>query len=928
MTHKPSIIQNCLHRAILALVMVLSVLGIVAPAAQAAPLDDFIITVKTDNPGTSSSTQFTIPTTGTGYNYNVDCNDDGTDEATGQTGSYTCTYGSAGTYTIRIKDNSGAGTGFPRIYFANGGDRLKILTIEQWGTGKWDDMNRAFEGATNLQINATDAPDLSSATSLAYMFRGASSLNADLSGWNTATITDMAGMFQGATAFNGNITTWDTGSVTDMTSMFYGASTFNQPIGNWNTGSVTDMPYMFWGASAFNQPIGNWNTGSVTDMSYMFYGATAFNGSIGNWNTGSVTTMTSMFDGATAFNQPIGSWDTSSVTDMPYMFWGASAFNQPIGSWNTGSVTTMRGMFQFATSFDQDLSNWNVTSLTNASLMFNGVTLSTANYDALLIGWNAQALQSGVPFSGGISTYCAGEAARTNMISTYGWTVTDGGKDCSAAAAVTPGAGGGNGPGSVGITDGSSSLELWLNANKGVFSDSGCNAAATNGGAVGCWQDQSGNGLAFVQATGSAQPTWQTHANSNGQQVVRLDGTGDVLSGGNNLNFDRTDPHSMFILLRDDATSGGYYVFSKMNNTPPFTGWSYFDRSSGSPIRNGLINNWMSNNIVIDYTGITLDTTNFHIEGFTYDGSSTAAGYSIWRDANSPSPSVVYDNLTGSTTNTANVQIGNRAGNLSGVYFGGDIPEIIVFSAALNDTERILVENYLSAKYNVALSANDLYNGDDNANGDFDLDVAGIGQYGGNPHTQAHAAGMIVADRNFLRDDGDWLLFGHNVAANSNVTTDLPTSGVWATAASPQRWARAFYINVTDNTAGTDCTTAGTCFVDIIFDFSEGGMGGKSPAGSASNYRLLKRTGASGPFSDIATATAIVGDQVQFLGVDVSLLGSNFTLGTLDAGNSPTAVSLQTTSVSTNTPMFVLLVVMVMGLVITAVFLMRRRQTQ
>ena len=40
-----------------------------------------------------------------------------------------------------------AGTGFPRIYFNNGGDRQKLLTIEQWGTGKWTSMNSAFMAA-------------------------------------------------------------------------------------------------------------------------------------------------------------------------------------------------------------------------------------------------------------------------------------------------------------------------------------------------------------------------------------------------------------------------------------------------------------------------------------------------------------------------------------------------------------------------------------------------------------------------------------------------------------------------------------------------------------------------------------------------------------------------------------------------------------
>ena len=62
--------------------------------------------------------------------------------------------------------------------------------------------------------------------------------------------------------------------------------------------------------------------------------------------------------------------------------------------------------------------------------MFSGVTLSTHNYDALLIGWDAQALQPNVTFDGGNSQYCFGEAARTHMIQTDLWAITDGGKKC------------------------------------------------------------------------------------------------------------------------------------------------------------------------------------------------------------------------------------------------------------------------------------------------------------------------------------------------------------------------------------------------------------------------------------------------------------------------------------------------------------------
>jgi hypothetical protein len=81
-----------------------------------------------------------------------------------------------------------------------------------------------------------------------------------------------------------------------------------------------------------------------------------------------------------------------------------------------------------------------VGSLTSANRMFLGAKLSTTNYDALLIGWNAQTLQSDVEFHGGNSTYCAGEIARTNMISLDNWEIMDGGKNCATLFSVIYGA--------------------------------------------------------------------------------------------------------------------------------------------------------------------------------------------------------------------------------------------------------------------------------------------------------------------------------------------------------------------------------------------------------------------------------------------------------------------------------------------------------
>jgi surface protein len=199
--------------------------------------------------------------------------------------------------------------------------------------------------------------------------------------------------------------------------MFQGASAFNQPIGNWDVSNVTNMSFMFLLDRAFNQTIGSWNVSNVTDMNSMFYNATAFNQPIESWNVSNVTNMNSMFWFATSFNQPIASWDVSNVMEMMGMFWGATSFNQPIGSWNVGRVTYMYGMF-------------------------NGVQLSTTNYDDLLIGWstispNETPLQPNVDFSGGNSFYCNGETARSSIISTYGWTISDAGLNCSSLETET-----------------------------------------------------------------------------------------------------------------------------------------------------------------------------------------------------------------------------------------------------------------------------------------------------------------------------------------------------------------------------------------------------------------------------------------------------------------------------------------------------------
>ncbi len=368
----------------------------------------FVTTWKTDNPGATSDDRIRIPTVpGEIYDYSVDWGDGNID--TGITGNITHQYAVPGTYTVSINGK------FPRIYFndfyGTTQDSDKIVSIDQWGSGEWTSMDNAFMHCSNLDVLATDTPNLEKVGSAIGMFRfcealigndsfsgwkvgtitnfgnmfdGASLFNQDISGWDVSNATYLSFMFSDAINFNSDISNWDIGKVEFIDGMFLGAKSFNQPLGKWKVDHLTSMHALFGGASSFNQDISSWNVGNVQHMGAMFSGAVSFNQDIGNWNVSSVTSMNVMFAGAEAFNQNISGWDVSAVTDMSGMFERATNFNQPLNSWDVSNVTQMAIMFVEATSFNKPLNQWDVSNVTDMSGMFGKAT----SFDQDISDWN------------------------------------------------------------------------------------------------------------------------------------------------------------------------------------------------------------------------------------------------------------------------------------------------------------------------------------------------------------------------------------------------------------------------------------------------------------------------------------------------------------------------------------------------------------
>ncbi|GCC52538.1 hypothetical protein SanaruYs_27750 [Chryseotalea sanaruensis] len=419
----------------------------------------------------------------------------------------------------------------------------------------------------------------------------------------------------------------------------------------------------------------------------------------------------------------------------------------------------------------------------------------------------------------------------------------------------------GNGPAGIGSTSGID-LALWLDASQLV--------GFNNGDPIAIWPDLTSNTHDATQATGANQPVYIANA-LNAHGVARFNGANSFMAGSLGASFNA--PFTLFAVARFGQVNQGAdnndYVFDLGSPGPGTLG----TKASISRRRNNdailRTNRYYSFQGDIPQYGPVINGGLANVHAF-------AAVYQL----RSPYHQLYYNGALSFSApgNTAIISNGvyhlGRLNNTSDVnyFLDGDIAEVIVYNSVLNSTQIRIIQSYLASKWGFNLSGSDLYTGDDVVNGNNDLDIGGAGRGLDGDVGVSISAGMTVR----LGTDAvaeSFIMFGHNIATNSANSTDVNGT-------IEERSDRAWYFTLTGNIGITD---------SITFDFSEMGLSGTP--GDPNNYVLIYRSGTSGDWSIVATASDTDGDQVYFTEVDLTTTGNGFyTLASIN--NAPLPVSL------------------------------------
>lgn len=305
------------------------------------------------------------------------------------------------------------------------------------------------------------------------------------------------------------------------------------------------------------------------------------------------------------------------------------------------------------------------------------------------------------------------------------------------------------GPGGVGSTDGTSELVLWLNPDKGANTTS-------------VFRDQSGNNFDFTDGAGAL-----VNVNDvNGYNSYNFNGTTQYFEKSFESALNPNE-FSVFSVSKVASSSAFKAVISNRYQngaTASRSGFILYARPSNNnwDFWTGYENTW-------PITGSSESTTgNWSVQNIYYKNETNGKRLFINNNLKATS---THDMLL-NTESPFRIGTG-RNEDTPDYYFKGGIGEVIMYNSVLNEAQRIIVNNYLASKYDIAITE-DYYAQDNIAKGNFDHNVAGIGRVdNANKHLNSQGTGIIRISKSGLANN-KFLFWGEN---NKNATYNFSLNG-------------------------------------------------------------------------------------------------------------------------------------------------------
>lgn len=210
------------------------------------------------------------------------------------------------------------------------------------------------------------------------------------------------------------------------------------------------------------------------------------------------------------------------------------------------------------------------------------------------------------------------------------------------------------------------------------------------------WEDTD-NSLDFTVPATNQRPIYRTTPTGGNAD---FDGANDYLEAPNTTlgDFGPLDPFSIYIVTQFDTIGTTDVLIAKGDRTANVRGWLFFLSSTGTDMFFQFAS-IPAARMQVHWTNNIVAGTAYWF-GLTYDGSGNASGVNLTRNGVAQTRVIDLDGLSGSTSTSVPISIGNRDnGSQGGEGADAKIAELVIYDKELSAAELDTLDTYTSDVY-------------------------------------------------------------------------------------------------------------------------------------------------------------------------------------------------------------------------------------